>query len=57
MERVDYEKSSVAMYQSPPSAASMDNPFCDVVHTKSGPRSVTGMKTPSTQLETATEWT
>ena len=38
MERIDYAKSLVAMYQSPPSAASMDNRFCDVVHTKSGPR-------------------
>ena len=37
MERIDYAKSLVAMYQSPPSAASMDNPLCDVVHTKSGP--------------------
>jgi hypothetical protein len=26
MERIDYAKSLVAMYQSPPSAASMDNP-------------------------------
>ena len=40
MERIDYAKSLVAMYQSPPSAASMDNPLCDVVHTKSGPRPV-----------------
>jgi hypothetical protein len=40
MERIDYTKSLVAMYQSPPSAASMDNPLCDVVHTKSGPRPV-----------------
>jgi hypothetical protein len=35
--RIDYAKSLVAMYQSPPSAASMDNPLCDVIHTKSGP--------------------
>ena len=34
MERIDYAKSLVAMYESPPSAASMDNPLCDVVHTK-----------------------
>ena len=40
MERIDYTKSLVAMYQSPPSAASMDNPLCDVVHTKFGPRPV-----------------
>ena len=40
MERIDYAKSLVAMYQSPPSAASMDNPLCDVVQTKSGPRPV-----------------
>ena len=40
MERTDYAKSLVAMYQSPPSAVSMDNPLCDVVHTKSGPRPV-----------------
>ena len=40
MERIDYAKSLVAMYQSPPSAVSMDNPLCDVVHTKSGPRPV-----------------
>ena len=40
MERIDYAKSLVAMYQSPPSAASMDNPLCDVVHTKFGPRPV-----------------
>ena len=40
MERIDYAKSLVAIYQSPPSAASMDNPLCDVVHTKSGPRPV-----------------
>ena len=40
MERADYAKSLAAMYQSPPSAASMDNPLCDVVHTKSGPRPV-----------------
>ena len=36
MERLDYAKSLVAMYLSPPSAASMDNPLCDVV----GPRPV-----------------
>ena len=40
MERTDYAKSLVAMYQSPPSAASMDKPLCDVVNTKSGPRPV-----------------
>ena len=40
MERIDYAKSLVAMYQSPPPAASMENPLCDVVHTKSGPRPV-----------------
>ena len=40
MERIDYAKSLVAMYQSPPSATSMDNPLCDVVHTKFGPRPV-----------------
>ena len=44
MERIDYAKSLVAMYQSPPSAASMDNPLCDVVHTKSGPRPVFASK-------------
>ena len=40
MERTDYAKSLVAMYQSPPSAASMDNPLCAIVHTKSGPHPV-----------------
>jgi hypothetical protein len=35
MERIDYAKSLVAIYQSPPSAASMDNLLCDVVHTRS----------------------
>ena len=45
MERIDDAKSLVAMYQSPPSSASMDNPLCDVVHTKSGPRPVFPSKT------------
>ena len=40
MERIDYAESLVAMYPIAAIGGFMDNPLCDVVHTKSGPRPV-----------------